>query len=349
MEHYKILEHKAAGHDGTLTDHDGLLVFKPLNNQELQFYQQIQIKSQQLQNDNDDEDEDIPLHVWMPTFLGVLNEGKQTSINNTDQNVTILPDDSDAHLETIQNPKSSDFKGKDYIVLENLLAGFNKPNIMDIKLGKILYDENASEEKKLRLKQVSETTTSGSLGFRICGMQLQKGAKVKFNPEHIESRLDQTNNTEYIFVNKLFGRTRTPENIKDAIATFFANNNLTPIRRNLLLGVFLTRLQLFYNTLLNEEVRMISSSLLFIFEGDEKRWDEKNDQDDVVNNVFLEEGSDDEDEDDEDGNSKRYPLSSMTLIDFAHSKLTPGQGYDENVIEGVESLLDIFTSLNHQS
>lgn len=113
------------------------------------------------------------------------------------------------------------------------------------------------------------------------------------------------------------------------------------------------RLQLFYNTLLNEEVRMISSSLLFIFEGDEKRWDLKNDNDDVLNNIFIEdaseeEGGEGEGEDNEalkQKNSRKYPLSSMTLIDFAHSKVTPGQGYDENVIEGIESLIGIFTDI----
>ncbi|CAL9731349.1 inositol polyphosphate multikinase [Monosporozyma unispora] len=350
MNGYKILKNKAAGHDGTLTDNEGLLVFKPLNEQEKQFYQQIQTRNQDY--DNDDEEEDIPLQTWMPTFLGVLNEGKQNAPINR-EHMTIIPDDSDAHLEILQNAPNTTLDKKDYLVLENLLAGFSEPNIMDIKLGKKLFDENATEEKVERMKKVSETTTSGSLGFRICGMQLQKNSNHQFDPSHVEHRVDNDNNAEYTFVNKLFGRTRNTDNINEAIELFFNNQNLSSKRQKMLKSMFLMRLQLFYNTLLNEEVRMISSSLLFIFEGDEKRWDLKNDNDDVLNNIFIEdaseeEGGEGEGEDNEalkQKNSRKYPLSSMTLIDFAHSKVTPGQGYDENVIEGIESLIGIFTDI----
>lgn len=353
MEGYKILEHKAAGHDGTLTDNDGLLVFKPLNKQELEFYQQIQLRNQQqsltedqVEAENDDGDE-MPLQTWMPTFLGVLNEGKPPANIG---NITVLPEDSDVHLENIKNVNQSDLKNKDYLVLENLLSGYSKPNIMDIKLGKKLFDENATKEKIERMKNVSETTTSGSLGFRICGMQLQNNVKNKFDPNHIENKFDNEKSTEYIFVNKLYGRTRTSENIDQAINTFFDNINLSKKRQKLLKERFLIRLQLFYNTLLSKEVRMISSSLLFIFEGDQKRWDLKNDEEDIINNVFIEDDESDEDDEIDDSNAAekaalKSPLSSMTLIDFAHSKLTPGEGYDENVIEGVESLIDIFTRL----
>ena len=388
MDTFKILEDKVAGHNGTLTDNDGLLIFKPLNEQELQFYQQIQSRYQN-QNannnsydeeshdkvDDDDDDDEIPLHDWMPTFLGVLNEGKQTdtgdspSFSRISGNMTIIPDDSDIHLQTIQNSKllnnssssssSSSNIGvgeRSYLVLENLLAGFNKPNIMDIKLGKILFDENASSDKKQRLQDVSNTSTSGSLGFRICGMQLQKNSNITLEPKYFETRISTADNgsTEYILVNKMFGRSRTVDNIEDAIALYFNNQNLSQKRINILKDMFLTRLQLFYNTLLSEEVRMISSSLLFIYEGDHKRWDLKNDEDDVLNNVFIEDDSDtDEDESVDDTawrmkNSQKYPLSSMTLIDFAHSKLSPGEGYDENVIEGVESLIDIFTKIKEE-
>ncbi|KAK5781955.1 inositol polyphosphate multikinase PWA37_000723 [Arxiozyma heterogenica] len=384
MSSFKILEDKAAGHDGTLTDNDGLLIFKPLNEQELQFYQKIQSRYQNRnvnntehnglycgEADDENDDDEIPLQTWMPTFLGVLNEGKQMdthgnhSYSSTSGNMTIIPDDSDIHLQTIQiaNPLNNDSSGageKRYLVLENLLAGFNKPNIMDIKLGKILYDENASLDKKQRLQNISNTSTSGSLGFRICGMQLQKNSAFNLDPKYFDTRKTTNGTTdnesiEYILVNKIFGRSRTIDNIKDAITLYFNNQNLSKRRINILIDMFLTRLQLFYNTLLSEEVRMISSSLLFIYEGDHNRWDLKNDEDDVLNNVFIEDDSDMEDDEGVDDtaelmkNSQKYPLSSMTLIDFAHSKLTPGEGYDENVIEGVESLINIFIKIKEES
>lgn len=44
---------------------------------------------------------------------------------------------------------------------------------MDLKLGKIIWGRDYSEEAKLRRKKKSENTTSHSLGFRIAGYLLR--------------------------------------------------------------------------------------------------------------------------------------------------------------------------------
>ncbi len=49
--------------------------------------------------------------------------------------------------ELVDNANPND----QFIVLENVLNGYKSPNVMDIKLGKVLYDESASTEKKNRL------------------------------------------------------------------------------------------------------------------------------------------------------------------------------------------------------
>ncbi|CCF56898.1 hypothetical protein KAFR_0B06020 [Kazachstania africana CBS 2517] len=339
---YKELEHKAAGHDGTMTDEDGLLIFKPLNPQELAFYKNIQTR---LEKPKRFEEGDVPLELWMPTYLGLLEEG----VNKPTDNAQIITDGSDLSKSTValrglgldENSDGEDHKG--FLVLENLIAGYHKPNIMDIKLGKILYDENASEEKKARLSKVSETTTSGLLGFRICGMKIQENKyTMDLDLQHHEKHTDDG----YIFVNKMFGRTRTVEDVHQAFDMYFSNQKLSEPRIEQLKHNFSQRLQLLYNTLLNEEVRMISSSLLFVYEGDPMRWDEENDEDPIINDQFGDCSGDESslatDFDTEDTPVRSPPLSSLSLIDFAHSQLTPGKGYDENVIEGIESLMDIF-------
>lgn len=58
------------------------------------------------------------------------------------------------------------------VVISNLAHDFEKPNIIDIKLGTKLYDRFASPEKMERMKNVADTTTSGTMGFRICGMKV---------------------------------------------------------------------------------------------------------------------------------------------------------------------------------
>ena len=58
-----------------------------------------------------------------------------------------------------------------FVTLENILQDFEKPNVLDLKLGSQLFDDDANEEKKQRMLEKSSKTTSGSLGLRIAGMK----------------------------------------------------------------------------------------------------------------------------------------------------------------------------------
>ena len=354
------LEHQAAGHDGILSDRDSSLIFKPLYPQEYQFYKDIKFRP---------EDPSRPysesLSCWTPGFLGMLREGSHTldakgtdnsklSSRNLQQSAPAVsqtgkdnPDEGSVDSESVHE--------REFIVLENLLAGFSRPNIMDVKLGKVLYDGNASDEKRERLTTVSNTTTSGTLGFRICGIKMEKNSMCSKIPS---GQFSEDANNGYIFINKMFGRTRTTDNILDAFRIYLGNEKLSQKRRSKLIDNFYLRLQMFYNALLNEEVRMISSSILFIYEGDPKRWDARNDEDEIIREEFPLDSSEGEEEEGGEGGgggetsegmrSRGAPLSIMASIDFAHSKVTPGEGYDVNVIEGVESLIDLFKKLQEE-
>jgi 1D-myo-inositol-tetrakisphosphate 5-kinase/inositol-polyphosphate multikinase len=58
------------------------------------------------------------------------------------------------------------------LCLENALHGFTRPCILDLKMGSLLYDSDASEEKRKRMINHTITTTSGSLGLRISGLKV---------------------------------------------------------------------------------------------------------------------------------------------------------------------------------
>lgn len=58
------------------------------------------------------------------------------------------------------------------IVLENLAFTFNKPNIIDIKLGTVLFDQDASAEKRERMEKAARATTSHETGIRLTGFQV---------------------------------------------------------------------------------------------------------------------------------------------------------------------------------
>lgn len=53
--------------------------------------------------------------------------------------------------------------------MEDLKKGIDQLCAIDIKLGKRLYDDDASDVKKAHMIEQSRKTTSGILGLRICG------------------------------------------------------------------------------------------------------------------------------------------------------------------------------------
>lgn len=71
--------------------------------------------------------------------------------------------------------------GERYVSMENLLTGYENPNIMDCKLGKITWTSHHSEETKRNQEAKNKDTTTGSLGFRISGIVIKDdhGKKVE--------------------------------------------------------------------------------------------------------------------------------------------------------------------------
>lgn len=58
-------------------------------------------------------------------------------------------------------------------MLENLSHQFAKPNILDIKLGTVLYDQDASADKRARMEKTARETTSLETGVRLTGFQVR--------------------------------------------------------------------------------------------------------------------------------------------------------------------------------
>jgi inositol-polyphosphate multikinase len=85
---------------------------------------------------------------------------------------------------------------------------------------------------------------------------------------------------------------------------------------------------------------MIGASMLIIYEADSTRAeqsltsfseeeDEKAEDDDIV-------------DDDDESNSKRPgPPFIVKLIDFAHTRFAPGEGPDQNVLFGMDTILKL--------
>jgi inositol-polyphosphate multikinase len=130
---------QAGGHAGVMRS--GSLIIKPCTQEEIDFYA-IANQTQPL------------FASWMPTYMGQLTLSKPGESSNGTLNV----------LESERFDQA--------IVLENLEWGFQKPSVLDIKLGKVLTDELVSEEKRLRLEKVSMSTTSWENHIRLTGMRV---------------------------------------------------------------------------------------------------------------------------------------------------------------------------------
>lgn len=246
---------------------------------------------------------ELPLLDWMPGFYGTLAEGQ--------------------HETT----------GKPYMVMENLVHGFVHPSIMDIKLGGVLYDDGASEEKKQRMIAVSESTTSGSLGFRVCGMKCGVEGEVDVvGIEGVEETV-ATVDGRYVVYDKMYGRQLTAATAGEGIGRFFTTNrSLGEEQRAALVEFFLARLRELRGVLSGLEVRVVAGSVLFIYDNDSERWDK---QDEQVEPTL-----------DSDSDAEPSPaIASLRFIDFAHARLVPGEGPDTELLRGLDSIISILATM----
>jgi len=81
---------------------------------------------------------------------------------------------------------------KHYLVLENLTFGMSKPCVMDIKIGKITYGLDATEEKIARNKK-SYPGTKGPFGFSVLGLITHSDQGYVQHKKHFGKSLDQNN------------------------------------------------------------------------------------------------------------------------------------------------------------
>lgn len=58
------------------------------------------------------------------------------------------------------------------MVLANLAYAYTRPNIMDVKLGTVLYAPYATDEKRQRMDRQAKETTTFETGIRLTGCQV---------------------------------------------------------------------------------------------------------------------------------------------------------------------------------
>jgi len=238
-----------------------------------------------------------------------------------------------------------------FIVLENLAHSFLKPNILDVKLGTVLYDDDASPEKRARMEKVARETTSQETGMRLTGFQVYDLAT-----------------DSPIVTSKTFGKSIKPADLPEGFARFFplASNAATPgsvskpppdalskemptpstgtgLPSELLIPVLSgihAEVKDIHDAVARVELRMVGGSLLIVYEADWERAREGlrllHEERESDSSSDDEEGDDEEEEDD---TKPVGPPFVVKLIDFAHTRILPGEGPDNGVLLGLRTVL----------
>ncbi|KAM0325864.1 hypothetical protein ACHAQA_007167 [Verticillium albo-atrum] len=354
-----------------MCDADGELFIKPCTQPEIEFYQSANARHPEFAE-------------LMPLFLGTLSLSDPAELSSADDGIPGLVADPDVQAKVIeavkaqaaiaaQEPapevkegitwipnKTKKIKTDQAVVLENASSGFTHANILDAKLGRRLWADDAPQQKKTRFDKITSETTHGPLGFRIAGMRAYRGSLDK-------AELDEE---DYRIYDKEYGRvTVNPGNVVDSFRNFIFNPaaGIDNELGKAVCQAFLRELHNVEEVLLAHESRMYSASLLFVFEGDgdklreaiqannaaveetETRAGRKDDdfgrttfRVDSGIELMVEDVVQDGESDDDDDGPDLPKIFELKLIDFAHAQWTPGMGPDENALAGVRSLIKIF-------
>jgi len=144
------------------------------------------------------------------------------------------------------------------IILSNLTAGYQKPCVLDIKMGQNTYEPDATPAKKE--SQENKYPEQRIFGFRVVGMNV-------YDPSHAESNQDG-----FRTFDKNFGRQlRSSHDIQNALSVYFnlqIGNDKK--RTNLLIQNLVQQLEMLrmHLTDCNDGIAFIASSILIIYEGD---------------------------------------------------------------------------------
>lgn len=162
------------------------------------------------------------------------------------------------------------------LVMEDIAYPFERPTILDIKLGARLWADDAPPTKKIRLDEVSASTTSSSLGLRIAGMKVWLGGKgEQVSVQHGVDAGDDGSEVDIIEVegykkfDRWYGRSFNAENVQEGFETFLSSAKSDTWDGTKIVAQRIARgIRDIEEALGAEESRMYSSSILIVYEGD---------------------------------------------------------------------------------
>jgi len=136
-----------------------------------------------------------------------------------------------------------------YVIMENILAGFTKPCVVDIKIGTSSIPEDASPTKKAIMGHNDRTSTSATLGVRVIGMHYY----------------DQSDDTKVIKRDKPWGKALKDGQVLGALMDFFGPEET---RLRVLPAILHNLCQIRSVIESQHRVRLYSSSILIAYDAE---------------------------------------------------------------------------------
>lgn len=244
---------------------------------------------------------DSPLREIAPTFMGTLAQTPGQNAGGSE--------------------KERAEAAKPCVVLNDMLAEYEEPSILDIKLGSVLWEKTATPDKVARLQKVVNETTSGSLGFRITAMSVVQ-------PDGVRKDYD-----------KNYGRKCSAEEVVEYIRPFFPNLDTDPYMRAVVdaLG---TKVEAIKSIIEKEPVEMHACSILLVYEGKHDALVRKIEENMNADESAQASTGSDSDSDEEPSKSG---IVSTSLIDFGHAYFVDEPS--EDIVRGVTNFLKEFKKL----
>jgi len=141
-----------------------------------------------------------------------------------------------------------DSDSKEYLVMDNVAQCFQKPCVLDLKMGTRMYSDFATESKIQSQTRKSLLTTSSSLGVRFCGSQ----------------KYDSANDT-FEKVDKYVGRDADLLQLSNLLTKFFTSGGA--LQKDVIQCV-LDEIKSMKKVLITlDHLRLYASSLLIVYEG----------------------------------------------------------------------------------
>ncbi|XP_074640766.1 inositol hexakisphosphate kinase 1-like [Tubulanus polymorphus] len=177
------------------------------------------------------------------------NEGKDKQVVHSQNPWSIRSHKK--HIERLQKGCLATGSQK-FILLENVVSHLQFPCILDLKMGTRQHGDDDSESKRQTKIQRCATTTSRTLGVRVCGMQVY-----------------QLNSGNYVCKNKYYGRRLTEQGFLESLTMFFHNG--CKMRLDVI-ELIVEKLKQMHSLLSKQNTyRFYSSSLLIMYDGRDRR------------------------------------------------------------------------------